>query len=587
MLEQNLSIKNSWVPEKPKKPRFYYAILFGVLILYALIAYQYFGLGALTNLKSKVVGTFRWEDFFDQMPYIWCLKWWPYAFTHHLNPFITDYVWTPTGYNLAASPATLLSLSILTWPLQKLFGVLVVYNLLAIFTPALAAWTMFILCWWLIKRPVPAFLGGYLFGFSTYTVAHSQVVHFGLYAAIFLIPLIILIALKFLKHEIKPLIFIVLTTLLFTFFFLTISEVFVTFSFCYFLAFLLALLICIEDRERLKKLGLYTFLSYLLTAILTSPLLWYYFTDKINGPTTVPTVGLTNDLIGFLFPTSNFLISSANFLQNIHFHLGVDSYLGIPLLVLIFFAIRNWNIRICKLLIILFFIFLIISLGPLWIFNGHPVTSFFPNTIFYSLPIFKYALPMRYWLYSTFILALIAVVWIKDSSVYSWRTILVVISCLFIIPSYDRLNYGYSINQTNNPPFFVSQDLKKILTPGENILILPYSGKNSNGLDLWYQVESNFYFKMSQGFVGVFPLAVQTRIPHAWVSSIYIGLFGDQLSIIKIPEFIDYLKKHEIRDIVVLDSAYLEWQPILTELPLKSPVHIDGVRVYSVATNYI
>ena len=32
---------------------------------------------------------------------MWLLEWWPYALSHHLNPFLTDYVWAPVGFNFA------------------------------------------------------------------------------------------------------------------------------------------------------------------------------------------------------------------------------------------------------------------------------------------------------------------------------------------------------------------------------------------------------------------------------------------------------------------------------------------------------
>jgi hypothetical protein len=36
----------------------------------------------------------------DQCFFIWCLVWWPYAFIHHLNPFVAKAVFAPLGLNL-------------------------------------------------------------------------------------------------------------------------------------------------------------------------------------------------------------------------------------------------------------------------------------------------------------------------------------------------------------------------------------------------------------------------------------------------------------------------------------------------------
>src|SRR5271154_3712093 len=37
----------------------------------------------------------------DPIIYMWYLRWWRYAFEHRLNPFLTDLLWAPLGFNLA------------------------------------------------------------------------------------------------------------------------------------------------------------------------------------------------------------------------------------------------------------------------------------------------------------------------------------------------------------------------------------------------------------------------------------------------------------------------------------------------------
>ena len=59
--------------------------------------------------------------------YVWCLRWWPYAVVHGLNPLYTHQIAAPAGHSLAwvttvpplallAAPLTLDSRA--RWPLQ-------------------------------------------------------------------------------------------------------------------------------------------------------------------------------------------------------------------------------------------------------------------------------------------------------------------------------------------------------------------------------------------------------------------------------------------------------------------------------------
>ncbi|MHB1646861.1 MAG: hypothetical protein ACYCSW_10215 [bacterium] len=60
-------------------------------------------------LFIELIYFFNWHKFFagnmfmpsgDPLAYIWSFNWWPWAILHGLNPFITHYVWSPSGYNM-------------------------------------------------------------------------------------------------------------------------------------------------------------------------------------------------------------------------------------------------------------------------------------------------------------------------------------------------------------------------------------------------------------------------------------------------------------------------------------------------------
>src|SRR6516165_6150806 len=110
----------------------------------------------------------------DPLSYIWFLNWWPFAIAHHLNPFLSNYVWYPKGYNFTWATAVP-SAALLGAPLTLLGGPVLTYNFWLIMAPALSAWSAFLLTRYLTRDWAAALVGGYLFGFSTYELGTCSV----------------------------------------------------------------------------------------------------------------------------------------------------------------------------------------------------------------------------------------------------------------------------------------------------------------------------------------------------------------------------------------------------------------------------
>ncbi len=106
----------------------------------------------------------------DPATYMWSMVWWPHAIGHGLNPFVTHYLWSPTGVDLAKG-ATIPTAAILMTPVTALFGPIFSYNVVSVASPALSAFTAYLLCRRLVGRELPAVAGGFLFGFSSYEAA--------------------------------------------------------------------------------------------------------------------------------------------------------------------------------------------------------------------------------------------------------------------------------------------------------------------------------------------------------------------------------------------------------------------------------
>jgi hypothetical protein len=144
----------------------------------------------------------------DESFFAWCLKWWPYAVVHHLNPFISKLVFAPEGFNLTWSP----SVPLMAWlasPLTATLGPVAACNLPCVLCPALDAWTAFILCRHLGGRFWASLTGGWLFGFSPFVVGQILGGHLCLFP-VFLLPLVVLVVLMRLEERVSALTFTLL-----------------------------------------------------------------------------------------------------------------------------------------------------------------------------------------------------------------------------------------------------------------------------------------------------------------------------------------------------------------------------------------
>src|SRR5215472_2259256 len=141
----------------------------------------------------------------DPITFIWFLNWWPWAIAHGLNPFISYYVWYPHGFNMTWA-TSIPAAALLMWPLTWLGGAVVSYNVLSLAAPALAAWTGFLLARYLTRNAPASFIGGYLFGFSSYELG-EMLGHLNL-NLIFVVPLLVLLVVQRVRGDLSRPLFV-------------------------------------------------------------------------------------------------------------------------------------------------------------------------------------------------------------------------------------------------------------------------------------------------------------------------------------------------------------------------------------------
>ena len=218
----------------------------GALGLYGALSVVLWGLPLAPEFGSALIA----ENSIDPSVYTWFYGWWPHAIVSGLNPFLTDAIFAPDGYNLTwvtAVPGP----SVLMAPVTLALGPVATYNLLALAAPPLAAWSAFLLSRHVAGAVGPAIVAGFVFGFSPYMLRMLQGSPHLYFVA--LVPLAVLLVLKRLDGSIGERPFVVAITLGVAAQFLTSNDVLATMSIFGALALLAAFVLYVERRPALLR----------------------------------------------------------------------------------------------------------------------------------------------------------------------------------------------------------------------------------------------------------------------------------------------------------------------------------------------
>ncbi len=125
----------------------------------------------------------------DPALFLWFFQWPATALAHGQNPFFSTALFHPTGINLLAQ-TSVTGLSLPLVPVTWIWGPVASLNVASTVTPALTAFTAFVV----VRRWAPwapaAFVGGLLYGFSPFVLNSLEFAHL-MTAALMLLPLIL------------------------------------------------------------------------------------------------------------------------------------------------------------------------------------------------------------------------------------------------------------------------------------------------------------------------------------------------------------------------------------------------------------
>jgi hypothetical protein len=125
----------------------------------------------------------------DPALFLWFFQWPATALAHAHNPFFSTALFHPTGINLLAN-TSVTGLSLPLVPVTWIWGPVASLNVASTITPALTAFTAFVVIRrWVAWTPA-AFVGGLLYGFSPFVLSSLEFAHL-MTAALMLLPLIL------------------------------------------------------------------------------------------------------------------------------------------------------------------------------------------------------------------------------------------------------------------------------------------------------------------------------------------------------------------------------------------------------------
>jgi hypothetical protein len=523
--------------------------------------------------------------------YIWAIRWWPYAITHGLNPLFTNQITQSngiSGYNLAWATTTP-TLALLMWPITATAGPVAAFNLALILAPPASAWATFVLARRLTGRFWPALFAGSVFGFCAYEISHEASGQPNLTVTL-LIPLIAYLVLRWWDGSLGRRGFLIWMTLALAAEFYTFVEAFTDLTMLAVIALVLGFAVAAQDvRPRVARLAVDSAIAYVAAVVLAAP---YLYLALRNYPKSfhTPNALFWTDLAGVVVPRINRLLGMKWLAPTASHDYSPTIYVGIPLLLLfLLVAVFHWSNRLVRLLVTLYVIIFLLSLGQSLVVDGKTVVPL-PWGKIWSLPILNSAEPQRLMDFGQLILALAMALWLahvtKSKLARSARWGLAVLSIAVIFA--DLLNFAEVVvpkpvgwtqavpsdQLTDQIPAFFTEGLyKQYIKPGETVVVVSHRGNAG----MMFQAYTGFYFNISGGFINA-SLSSKYGLPNAVEDLSHLpGEVGAQ----RIADFKTYVKSAHIGAIIVERAWSEHWMYVFGPLGMK-PITVGGVTVYQV-----
>jgi hypothetical protein len=460
----------------------------------------------------------------DTMAVGWFLAWPAYALAHAHNVLFTNWLDHPTGVNLSVNQSMPL-LGVVMAPVTLVFGPFATINLTLRLAFVASALAMYFVLRRFCVRDLSAFLGGLLYGFSPFIVAHSAVNQDFTFAPL---PPLILLALYGLAHDDDRK---VLTTGLLLGLGIA-AQLYLNPEMAMDTLVVAGFTVLICGTAAARRIGRARVVRFCrgcgiaagTAFVLSAPFLWYYLTgpQHLHGSVVAPSILAVfhTDLAGLVTPGRNQLLASTSvnatgneFMAGMTNEIG--TYLSVPLLVgLVWFVVRHWRKAVVSVSAVTFLVALVLSLGPRLSFDNHVLPIPLPDRALDLLPLFDRLESVRYFLFVDLAAAVILAVGI-DLVLCEWqpRAFIarhmridharlvggLVVAVVLLFPLIPR--GPYPSEPTDVPSYFTSSSVDRITT-GATVLTYPYAEPDNVSAEIW-QLAAGLRFRLVGGYAYV------------------------------------------------------------------------------------
>ena len=139
----------------------------------------------------------------DTVQQVWWFEWLPWALTHGHNPLLTNAMWSRLGgVNVISNTSWLAPAAVLS-PITLLFGPVASFNIANLLAPVLSGWAAFALAGRFSRLAGARIAAGGLYAFSPFVLRNTVLGHLDLTLTAYL-PLVLLLGLRLLGRETRP-----------------------------------------------------------------------------------------------------------------------------------------------------------------------------------------------------------------------------------------------------------------------------------------------------------------------------------------------------------------------------------------------
>lgn len=512
--------------------------------------------------------------------YIWSWRWWPYAISHGLNPLYSRQIGAPAGYDLAWA-TTVPAAATLLAPLTLAVGPIASFNLTLLLSAPVCGWAAFVAARRLTGRFWPALLGGAVYGFSSYEVSHTFAGQANLIFNM-LLPIMVYLALLWRDGKLGRRAFVALMSVAMALQFYLFIEAFIEMTMVWAAGLVIGIAVApAPSRRTVARLAGLVTAAYAGAIVLALPYLIYAL-PRLPAGLTRRSPKYSLDLASLIVPRPNRLFGLTSLTHYATSLLGFSSsaYVGIPLLVVVYLlAVRTWQSRLTRLLVILFGLVLLLCMGP-WVVIGTRQVATLPWAGLWSLPVLRSAEPVRFMLLGYLVLAIILAVWLATPAknrillAAQWALGVVAVGAILanlltassvINPSVPATAAARPVNAL--PAFLTTGMYRHYLQPGETVVVVSERGNAG----LLFQADTDFYLRIAGGFINE-SLSTPTGIPGPVTALMRPTPARER-------QFRTYVRRAGVGAILVEQAWAAPWMHVFSQMGLHGTA-AGGVVVY-------